>query len=672
MQGNLFDDVRLRGSSTPLRPKFTPSQLAAIQHEHGPCRVLAGPGSGKTTVLTHRYVRLVSEAGARPERTLVITFTTKASEEMTERISTLLGRRVSRDWIGTMHSRFLRILRAEYGEVIPMSETDGRILIGTAQKETGLLFTREIDIEDLLRTLDKWRLNMVTPNQAMAEMEESVRRRFPDVHRHGIRPAAYVAPVDYDRIVALAMWQLSHLYGELQRRKRNKRWVDFTDMIYETWVLLSGNDRVRYKWENAFDFVLVDEFQDIDPCQWEVVRILSSGSRNLFVVGDESQAVYSFRFASPKIFINFDKTYEDSTTIVLEENFRSPVNIVDISNVGIAFNKERIPKVTRGLKDPVTPIVMRPATTDEEGDDVIGEIRRLVQIGIEPKECVVVYRTHSQSLPFEVRLMKAQIPYVMKRGSCFYDIREAKDLVHYLEIACGRFDLSAVENIANRPTRFLGKAAMSKWRQQTRGDIDGLLRVRGATSQQARALSNLYESITSIQDACQRVDGATGEIMSKGTTVDMLDTIDRILGYRAWAQDQKTGGGTPDDDLAATFRQIWRAAKEEPDVFKFLHSVRKTREWAKKRRTNKNAVTLSTFHGVKGLEYDHVFLTGMVEGTMPHKRAESEAAIEEERRLAYVGLTRTKHSVMLTSPTSEGEPSRFLSEWGLAWTEKKN
>jgi len=662
----LFPSARRRDRGhDPLRPDFTESQLAAIEHEYGACRVLAGPGSGKTTVLTHRYGRLLAEVGARPNRTLVITFTKKAAEEMLERIGKLIGGRPQRTWIGTMHSKFLSILRAEYGRVEVMKDMDLRIMLGTIQKKCDLVYTREIDQEDLLKTLDYWRINMLTPDKAIDRLAARTAKKSPEVFRNGLRPPSYRAPKDEDDIMALAMWQAAHLYEEFQRRKHAEGWVDFTDMIYETWRLLDGNERVRDKWAGAFDFILVDEFQDIDPCQWEVVKMLSAGTGNLFVVGDDDQAIYGFRGARPKILIDFDKTYDDTETIVLEDNFRCPSNIVEMSNKAISLNKERVVKEFRGAKDPVKPILIRPETLDEEGHEVVEEIARLIEDGSPPKECVVVYRTHAQSLPFEVRLMEADIPYVVRKGTCFYDIREVSDLVHYLEIAIDRFDVTSVEKISNRPSRYLAKKVIGSWRQQTGGDVEGLLSIRGLTRQQERAVGDLYEAISSVQRACQRVDRSTGEILPAGTTVELLERIDRVLGYRKWARDERSGSGKPDDDLNATFKQLWSSAASEPDVYKFLHLVRRTKEFAKKKSRSKNAVTLSTFHGVKGLEFDHVFLTGMVQDCMPHKKATTPKALEEERRLAHVGFTRTKHSVMLTCPVSEGSPSKFVEEWGL-------
>lgn len=657
----------------PKAQTFTQPQLEAIEHTEGPCRVLAGPGSGKTTVLTNRIVRLVETGSADTGRMLVTTFTTKAADEMAARIKKVLGHDLNTDWIGTMHSCFLRILRSEYGDQQVLESRDRRILLSREQKANDLAYTREIEQDELLDSFDRWRMEMVEPAVAIERITNKIHKRFPRVARNGLRPPKHLAPREQDDIIGLAMWQAAHLYEAVQRRKHVERMVDFADMIFKTWLLFRDNDRVRRKWANHFEFVSVDEFQDIDPCQWAVIRMLTQDHQNLFVVGDDDQSIYSFRGARPKLLIEFGRYYPGAKTIVLTQNFRCPANVVVHANQLIRHNKERAPKDLFSEKAEKDPFVLRPGSAEGEADEVVKRIKATLEGGSEPKDCAVLYRTHARSLPFETRLSEAGIPYIVRKGRCFYDIPDIETLVHYLEVAAGLWDDTTLQRIANKPNRYVANASLAAWRQKTSGSLDALLRVPGVPKHQDRALEKLWEDLSSISRRCAKIDGGTGEIVPIGVTSSILDEIDRVTGYRRWARSRRISSGRGDEDLEGTFQAFWRASAEHPSPSQFLRHIDATRAFARRKKRTKNAVTLSTFHGVKGLEFRHVFLTGMVENLIPHERAVTAEEVEEERRLAYVGFTRTKHSVTLTSPAGDGEPSRFVKELGLclAATEKR-
>lgn len=638
---------------------LTENQKEAVMHTDGPCRVVAGPGSGKTLVLTCRVARLLAEVGVSPERLLVITFTRKAAEEMSERINKLTKRSSHLPWIGTIHGRFLKILRAEYGDDLKiLGEPDARKVLSMLIKHESFELAREKTEKELLTTMGTWRLSCVTPQDARDKLATQLEQHdMAHLLNLPIRPMPNDIPADETERELLIVRQVIELYDAYQKWKRSQNTIDLTDQIYETWRLLSTNDGTRAKWAAHFDHVLVDEFQDIDLCQYEVVRMLTQEKKNLFVVGDDDQAIYGFRGAKPELMIDLDKGYPGLKTIVLKENFRCPRNIVEASNKAIALNGKRIPKTFVGVKDAVPPVFMLPDTIEQGADFVVDAIEELQAEFVPLKQIAVIYRVHACSLPYEIRLMERNIPYVVKNGGCFYDLPEVLDMLAYLEIASNRYLSDSVLRIYAKPKRRIKRDDINRWRKES-GKVEDLGRT---TADYPEPMMKLGNDLLALQQICRGMRPS--------------ETLEVLLDYMFWTPsgpmtymtalvvDQGIGN-TPDADTKAAMRQLQAAAAPYLTLAEFMAQVDRTRAYAKKKRDAEKAVLLSTFHGVKGLEFDHVFLTGMSEGCMPHSKSVADPRqLQEERRLAHVGWTRTKNKVYVVSPKKEGPPSRFVLEW---------
>lgn len=639
---------------------LTESQTEAVMHTLGPCRVVAGPGSGKTLVLTRRVARLIGDGIVHPNRCLVITFTKKAAKEMEDRVSATLMGGTNLPWIGTIHSRFLRILREEYGnELGVLDDSNSKKLIRKIQSREALDLSKTWPERDIIMAIDRWRLDCKTPRMVGEELLKSLEKAgIAHMARESLRPMPGRL-IERAEVDAATVRQVAHLFYHFQREKRSMNVVDTTDMIYETWRLLSTNTGVRRKWENRFDFILVDEFQDIDACQYAVVMMLAGEKRNLFVVGDDDQAIYGFRGARPELMIDLSDQFPDLRTIVLKDNFRCPKNIVDAANNAIAANGKRIPKTFVGAKDSVEPVFKSVLSKHEAAKFVVDEISALALSGEKLSEIVVIYRVHACSLPFELGLVAKEIPYVVQKGGCFYDIPEVADLLAYFAIATGRYTPEDVLKIYAKPARMAKRSDMMNWKSSS-GSINDL---GTGKVEYAKPLLRLGEDLISLQQVCRR--------MSPGQVIEtILDypfwTQSGPVTYRHWARDgdDDLATDTADSDFEKSVEQLLDNAWEFERAEQFMALVSRTRAASRRKDDSTDAVRLCTFHGVKGLEFDHVFLTGMQEGCMPHKKAlDNIQQIQEERRLAHVGWTRTKKAVYVVSEVEKENVSRFVLEW---------
>lgn len=638
---------------------LTPTQREAVMHTEGPCRVVAGPGSGKTLVLTCRVARLLGEGLVTAERMLVVTFTKKAADEMSDRVGKLLGKQMRvLPWLGTLHSRFLRILRAEYGDdLMILSDNEDRKWVNMIQKQEALELSRKLNDKDILKMMDTWRLSCKPPEAVLQQHEANLRSRsLEHLIDLPLRPLPHQL-FDDESVAAATARQVIEIYSKYQKLKRQKNAVDFTDMIYETWRLLSTSPQARAKWAKHFEFILIDEFQDVDLCQYHIIKMLAGDKQNVFVVGDDDQAIYGFRGAKPELMIDMERDFPGLKTVVLRDNFRCPSNIVAIANKAIGINDKRIPKEFVGAKPPVEPVFYTGADTDDSGTFVVETIKKLIEEKAALQEMAIIYRVHACSLPFEIRLMDAEIPYIVRKGGCFYDLPEVMDVLAYFEIAAGRYLPSAVQRVVNKPLRMAKREDVENWRKES-GHIEELGRT---TASYQLPLIKFGNDLLSLQQMCRGLSAT--------------EMMEEVMEYEFWSPEEPTtyvdfagkaraDDGSADSDIQAAMRTLMHATKSYPEAAAFLAHVDRTRAYAKAKRTSEKAVILSTFHGVKGLEFDHVFLTGMSEGCMPHKKSlDDPRQIQEERRLAHVGWTRTKNKVYVVTPLSEGNVSRFALEW---------
>lgn len=644
--------------------KLTPPQREAVEHTYGPCRVFAGPGSGKTHVLTLRLARLI-ESGVPVDRILCCTFTKKAAEEMRKRVENQLGVELSRPWIGTIHSQFYKILRSEIAsdagswDLRVMEGADERIQIARCIKKEGLNAVRAtFDDRAMLKRIDSWRMQMIRPDDIDNFLIETAKETpLEEFFSDSLFPSTLPGG---DALLVLATRQLAVLYRAYQRMKSEEGWIDFTDMVFRTWDILERNEALRAKWANRFDFILVDEMQDIDPCQWESVKYLARPKNNIFVVGDDDQSIYSFRGASPEIMLGFSTDFPGARTVMLEQNFRCPQNIIDHANQGIGNNQVRQAKKLFSANPAYDPDIID-VPEDEEAEAVANYIQGLIEAGDgKYSDICVVYRINAQSAPFESVFMEREIPYEIKSGTCFFDKREVADLVAYFELALGNVVPDLVSRVANKasPPRMISKKSIGIWRNNPTLQNLGFCRGTGLESWETRNLGKLYSDLVYLQGIGRQ---------PKMTTDRLLDAILECTRYEDHCR--KEGEEMEaDDDFAGTLAALRVEARRHPSPPEFLVHVARAREYARNQKRRRNSVLLSTFHGVKGLEWRHVILVGMNEGLIPHQKSIDSGNLEEERRLAHVGLTRTKKS-MLISVT--GTPSRFVVEWFTGAIESK-
>jgi DNA helicase-2/ATP-dependent DNA helicase PcrA len=622
---------------------LNPAQREAVLHTEGPLLVVAGAGSGKTRVLTHRVAHLIAAVGVQPNEILAITFTNKAAGEMRSRLEDLLPEVARRIWILTFHAACGRILRREAPRL--------------GYKTNFTIY----DQADQVRLV----------KQCLGELERDP-KRFPakGIHEHIsaaknqlIGPAEYRNRVDsfYDQTVA-------EVYDLYQRRLFAANAVDFDDLLMLTVDVLERFPEAKERWQKAFRYILVDEYQDTNHAQYRLLQLLAEKHRNVCVVGDPDQSIYAFRGADIRNILEFERDFGETTTIPLEQNYRSTNTILRAANAVISHNRERKPKnlwSDLGDGDPVR--VLEVEDEHAEARFVAAELAGLVDQGINGSEIAVFYRTNAQSRVLEDILVRQEIPYQVIGGPRFYERAEVKDLIAYLQVIDNPFDAVSLQRIANRPRRGIGDASLA--RLQSYADGHGLSlwealefpEEAGLGPAQARAVNAFRTLIQSLQAGALEL--AVDELVER--------TLDRS-GYRAALEAERTieaQGRIENLQELVGVAQEYEASAPEPNLSTFLQEISLFSD-QDALRDQQSLVTLMTLHNAKGLEFRAVFMIGMEEGVFPHSRSLEENSLEEERRLAYVGMTRAKEWLTLTHASARALygsrnynlPSRFLDE----------
>jgi DNA helicase II / ATP-dependent DNA helicase PcrA len=622
---------------------LNPAQREAVLHTEGPLLVVAGAGSGKTRVLTHRVAHLIAAVGVQPNEILAITFTNKAAGEMRSRLEDLLPDVARRIWILTFHAACGRILRREAPRL--------------GYKTNFTIY----DQADQVRLV----------KQCLEELERDP-KRFPakGIHEHIssaknqlIGPAEYRNRVDsfYDQTVA-------EVYDLYQRRLFAANAVDFDDLLMLTVDVLERFPEAKERWQKAFRYVLVDEYQDTNHAQYRLLQLLAEKHRNVCVVGDPDQSIYAFRGADIRNILEFERDFGETTTIPLEQNYRSTNTILRAANAVISHNRERKPKnlwSDLGDGDPVR--VLEVEDEHAEARFVASELAALVDQGVNGSEIAVFYRTNAQSRVLEDILVRQEIPYQVIGGPRFYERAEVKDLIAYLQVIDNPFDAVSLQRIANRPRRGIGDASLA--RLQSYADGHGLSlwealefpEEAGLGPAQARSVNALRTLIQSLQAGALEL--AVDELVER--------TLDRS-GYRAALEAERTieaQGRIENLQELVGVAQEYEASAPEPNLSTFLQEISLFSD-QDALRDQQSLVTLMTLHNAKGLEFRAVFMIGMEEGVFPHSRSLEENSLEEERRLAYVGMTRAKEWLTLTHASARALygsrnynlPSRFLDE----------
>lgn len=632
--------------------KLNPPQREAVQATDGPLLIMAGAGSGKTRVLTHRIAYLIEKKRVAPWSILAITFTNKAAREMQARVATLIGPTGQDIWVSTFHSMCVRILRKDIDR------------IG---------FTSSFSILDSADQLSVIRNCMKDLNIDTKKFEpKAVQAAIGGAKNELLTPELYEQKIgDYFTDIA------AKVYKMYQKRLKSNNSLDFDDLIMSTIQLFKEMPEVLEFYQNKFRFIHVDEYQDTNRAQYMLTRMLADKHHNICVVGDSDQSIYRWRGADITNILNFEGDYPEARTIMLEQNYRSSANILDAANAVIKLNTGRKPKklwTDQGAGDLIN--IYQADSEHDEGYFVTGEIRKNVQSGSKFEEHAILYRTNAQSRVIEEILIKSDIPYQIVGGIKFYDRKEIKDLLAYLKLVSNPADDNSLLRIINVPKRGIGDTTIGKLSEEAfrRGTsiYDVLGNLQGVDIS-GRTEAQLYEFREIIDNLTQMVDYLS--------VTELTEKMLELTQYRIDLQREKTLESTArleniDEFLSVTMD--FEKRNEDKTLVAFLtdlaliadiDSMDKADE--KGNAVAKDSVVLMTMHSAKGLEFPVVFIIGMEESIFPHSRALNDnEELEEERRLAYVGITRAEKQLFLTSArmrtlygrTNANMPSRFLQE----------
>jgi len=619
---------------------LNPVQAEAVTHPDGPLLIVAGAGSGKTRVLTNRIAWLIAERGVSPFEILAITFTNKAADEMRRRVVELVGRRAERMWVSTFHSACLRMLRSHASILgyqpgfTVYDDVDSRRLIEVIEAELGL---------------DTKRL----PPRSVAGVISAAKAELTDFEtfRENSRADPFAS-------------RIAEVYAQYQQRLLAANAMDFDDLLMVAVNLLEASDVVRTGYQQRFKHILVDEYQDTNRAQNRLVILLGAAHGNVCVVGDSDQSVYRWRGADVTNILQFEQAFGDTTTIVLEQNYRSTQRVLDAANAIISHNLARRDKrlFTEGDEGP--PIARYRAEDEhDEASFVASEVLRLHnRESLSYSEMAIFYRTNAQSRVFEEQLVRAEVPYKVVGGTRFYDRREVKDMLAYVRLLGNPADEVSARRILNVPKRGLGETSVARlvaWAKD-RGvpiaEAPGHAEEAGLTGKALKGAAALAQLLAEL--------GRLATILAPG---DLLEAVADKTGYVRELEAERTHEA---DGRIENIYELAGVAAEYEDLSEFLETVALVAD-SDEIDGDGTRVNLMTLHTAKGLEFSAVFITGLEEGIFPHMRTLAEPLeLEEERRLCYVGVTRARERLYLShawrrtlwGTTSHNIPSRFLSE----------
>lgn len=624
-------------------------QRQAVMATDGPLLILAGAGSGKTRVLTHRTAYLIEECGVNPYNIMAITFTNKAAGEMRERIDQMVGYGSESIWVCTFHSTCVRILR-RYIDRLGFG-TNFTIYDSDDQKTLMKDICKRLEIDTKMY---KEKMFLSAISSAKDEL---------------------IDPIEFETRAAgdYVKRKQAQVYREYQQALKQNNALDFDDLIMKTVELFKLDKEVLASYQDRFRYIMVDEYQDTNTAQFELIRLLALKYQNLCVVGDDDQSIYKFRGANIYNILNFEHHFPDATVIKLEQNYRSTQNILDAANAVIANNQGRKEKrlwTDNGAGDKIT--FEQLDTAAEEADFVARDIARRVRKGeYQYKDCAILYRTNAQSRLFEERFITANIPYKIFGGVNFYARKEVKDLLAYLKTIDNGQDDLAVRRIINIPKRGIGAASINKvalYAQEQEISFYDALCVAEQVPGLGKAAAKIQPFVLFIQS-----------MKAKAKLLSVADLLQEVIETTGYVRELEAEGT---DEAEARIENIdeliskavdYAEGEEAPTLNGFLENVALVAD-IDSFDENSDYVVLMTLHSAKGLEFPNVYLAGLEDGLFPSYMSitsdNSQAEIEEERRLAYVGITRAKKNLTITSArvrmvrgqTQYGKVSRFVRE----------
>ena len=630
-----------------LLEELNDKQYEATINTEGPCLIIAGAGSGKTKVLTHKIAYLISEKNIKPWEILAITFTNKAANEMKARVQNLIGDAVLDMWIGTFHSICVRILRKQIDRIgfskdfVIFDASDQKTLIKNIIKKANLDDKIYSD-KSVMYEIDKAKNEMLGPDEYQKKVKGDFRRE-----------------------------KIAELYYEYQKELKENNAIDFDDIINFTIKILKENDELLSYYGSRFKYVLVDEYQDTNKAQFILVSMLASVNKNITVVGDNDQGIYSFRGADISNILNFEKDFPGTRIIKLEQNYRCTQSILDVANEVIKNNEVKYEKILWTKNDKGSkPKIFRAETEYDEANYIVSQINLLkIQEYYKYKDFAILYRMNSQSRAIEDIFRRENIPYKIVGGLKFYERKEIKDIVAYLRLIHNSSDNLSLNRIINEPKRGIGKTSLSNIEDlSNKNSISMYEIIKDATkyglsriSTNAKDFTDLIEELKSVKDSIKISDLITMTLEKSG----YLDSLKKENTIESESRIENL-----DEFLTVAIEYEEQAA--EPSLSEFLEGITLSSD-VDDLDDEGNSVTLMTLHSAKGLEFPVVFLVGMEEGIFPGYRTISSGdsnEMEEERRLCYVGITRAKEFLFFTcskrrtifGSTSYNEISRFIKE----------
>ncbi len=637
-----------------MKDELNPPQRDAVNTLSGPLLVLAGAGTGKTRVVTFRIAQLIRR-GVAPDRILAVTFTNKAAAEMQRRAGDLLGRRrKTKPQISTFHSLCVRILRRHisrlgYPEQFAIYDRGDQESIARSALREISAPRESLKPSDLLYQISLWKCRGVNPREALA-----------------------IAESDRQHLAAAA-------FRRYQNTLKAQGAVDFDDLLLHAEELLTRFDVVRRQEAGNFDHVLIDEYQDTNGSQYRIVRALAAGHRNLCVVGDDDQSIYGWRGAEVQHILRFKIDWPEAKVVCLEDNYRSRPEILDMANQLIAFNRHRHDKRLRSARPRLAqPRILQFKDEVHEARSIVDDIRQVLeQPGMQPRDFAILFRTNEQPRAFETELRRVGLPYVLIGGMSFFDRREVRDILAYLKLMVNRQDEVSLRRIINTPARGISEravealASFANQRKQSlwdaTRDVDGAVGLTAAAS-------------AAVKDFRRLIETFAGRFAGRGSMVSTASALLDAIGFQQELERRSQDPLELESRTAAVEQLIsavgqYESQTRKPSLSGFLDAtlLDNRSDGDKESQLQRNAIALMTLHAAKGLEFPHVYLVGMEEGLLPHRRSvESgeESQIEEERRLCYVGITRAQDrltaSLALTrlkwGKPRDTLPSRFLYE----------
>lgn len=628
---------------SPLLTQLNPAQVRAVTAFEGPHLVLAGAGSGKTTTLTRRIAYLMHHHNVPARDIVAVTFTNKAAEEMRDRVAELLRPGDAQPWVGTFHSTCVRILRATAAHT--GYEKNFTIVDAADQLAVVKRVTKELDIPS----------SRLSPRAALEHISRA--------KNNLIGPEDFAAGVDSYRDEDVA-----RVYERYQHVLRTNQSMDFDDLIFTTVQLFARHPDVLAQYEQQWRFLLVDEYQDTNYGQYMLVRHLARCNRNIFVVGDDWQSIYKWRGADVNNILQFEKDFVGTTVIALEQNYRSPQNVLDAAYGIIEHNTHRTDK--RIWSDNGAGAALAVYEAEDEMDEaafVSQTIRRMIaREGYHEKDFVVLYRTNAQARAVEETFMRDALQYRVVGGMKFYDRKEVKDILAYVRLVANPFDTAALERALGAPKKSIGPKTLRAWLAAAEAAGTDPIAF-GADATHAAQLPAAKRR--AIREFCVMITTAR-DFVKTHTVAELIAHLYTKSGYKTFLADGTEEGAVRDEYVRELYSGVAAQESGMEKLLAFIEHVSLASDTDAIDRDS-GAVHVMTVHSVKGLEFPIVFMIGMEEGLMPHSRAlADEDEMEEERRLAYVGVTRAKQRVffvharqrMLYGSLHVNAPSRFFDD----------